>query len=420
MQNIKENLENKFLITMTEKITYLDGLRGIAAVNVMIMHFFMVLIPAMVYGNQTKSHLGNLELFFSGSPLDLIGAGDFSVCIFFVLSGLVLTQKYFKTKEIDVIKSSAFRRYPRLLIPVFATILLSFILSSLGIFHFYTETVKISSINNSANYWINYMTFTPNFVDAVQQALYNTFFVGGFIIYDPVLWTMNFEFFGSILVFSMAFLFGSRNNRWIFYLAAAIFLFRSYLLAFIIGMILSDMYSNNKPLFKISNKHIKWILLLSGLFLGSYPVSELPNDSIYRFLNNDLIQNSYIFYHIIGASLIMLVLLNSKRLQKLFYSSIPAFLGKISYSLYLLHFLVISSFTSAIFLVLYPILPYSAAVLTSIILSSCLIVPLSYLFYKYVDNSGIELSKIIYDKLFKNLKISTRRKNRKKSEINKV
>ena len=84
---------------MTEKISYLDGLRGVAAINVMLMHFFIVLLPAMIYSDRMPSHLGNLEKIFTSTPLGLIGAGNFSVCIFFVLSGYVLTQKYFKTKE---------------------------------------------------------------------------------------------------------------------------------------------------------------------------------------------------------------------------------------------------------------------------------------------------------------------------------
>jgi peptidoglycan/LPS O-acetylase OafA/YrhL len=62
---------------MTEKITYLDGLRGIAAINVIIMHFFIILVPAMIYNDRMPAHLGNLEQIFSSTPLGLIGAGNF-------------------------------------------------------------------------------------------------------------------------------------------------------------------------------------------------------------------------------------------------------------------------------------------------------------------------------------------------------
>ncbi len=377
---------------MTEKITYLDGLRGIAAVNVMIMHFFIVLAPAMIYGNRMPERLGNLEQIFSSTPVGLIGAGNFSVCIFFVLSGYVLTHKYFKTKDKNIIISGAVRRYIRLFVPVFATIMFSFLLSSAGLFHYYLEAVAVSGNNNYASYW----TFTPSIVDAFKSAVWGTFFAGD-DTYNPVLWTMTVEFYGSMLVFAMAFLFGSQRTRWTFYLAAAVLFFNSYYLAFMIGMGFADIFNNKKPTFKTGNKAILSVLLISGLFLGSYPIGTVTSDSLYGFLNNGLFETPKLTYHIIGAGMIMYVLLNSRSLQNIFSSSVPVFFGKISYSLYLVHFLVISTFTCALFLTLHPVLPYGAALLVSCISSLFLIIPLSYLFYKYVDTAGVKLSKNFYN-----------------------
>jgi peptidoglycan/LPS O-acetylase OafA/YrhL len=377
---------------VTEKITYLDGLRGIAAVNVMIMHFFFVLAPAMIYGNRMPERLGNLEQFFSSTPMGLIGAGNFSVCIFFVLSGYVLTHKYFKTKDKNIIISGAVRRYIRLFVPVFATIMLSFLLSSAGLFHYYLEAVTVSGNNNYANYW----TFTPSIVDAFKSAVWGTFFAGD-DTYNPVLWTMTIEFYGSMLVFGMAYMFGSQRTRWTFYLAAAVLLFNSYYLAFMIGMGFADIFNSKKPIFKTGNKAILSIILIFGLFLGSYPVGTVASDSLYGFLNNGLFATPKLTYHITGAGMIMYVLLNNRSLQNIFSSSVPVFLGKISYSLYLVHFLVICTFTCALFLVLYPVLPYGAAVLVSCISSLLLIIPLSYLFYRYVDTMGVKLSKNFYN-----------------------
>jgi len=377
---------------MTGKITYLDGLRGIAAVNVMIMHFFIVLAPAMIYGNRMPLHLGNIELIFSGTPLGLIGAGNFSVCIFFVLSGYVLTQKYFIMQDKKIIVSSAVRRYIRLFIPVFSAIMLAYTIASTGLFQYYLEAVTVSGNNNYANYW----TFTPNLVDAIKEAVWGSFFTGA-DTYNPVLWTMTTEFCGSMLVFAISFLFGSQRTRWTFYLAAAVLLFNTYYLAFIIGMVFADIFNSRKPMLKTSNKIILSIILFSGLFIGSYPIGTVTVDSLYGFLNNDVFRTPKLTYHIIGAGMIMYVLLNSYRLQNFFSSPVPVFLGKISYSLYLIHFLVISTFTSALFLFLHPLLPYGAAVLISCLMSLLLILPLSYLFYKYVDMTGVELSKKFYN-----------------------
>lgn len=379
---------------MTDKINYLDGLRGIAAINVMIMHFFIVLVPAIIYSDRMPSHFGGLEQLFSSTPLGLIGAGNFSVCIFFVLSGYVLTYKYFRTKDKKIIINGAVRRYIRLFVPVFAAIILTFLLASTGVFHYYIETVMISGNNNYANYW----TFTPDIVDAVKQAIWGSFFAGE-DTYNPVLWTMTVEFYGSMLVFAMALLFGVQRTRWTFYLAAAVLFFNSYYFAFVIGMVLADTFNNKTSAFKTDNKIILSILLISGLFLGSYPVGSVTNDSLYGFLNNGLFQTPKLTYHILGAGMIMYVLLNSRWLQNIFSSSVPVFLGKISYSLYLIHFLVISSFTCALFLFLHSVFQYGTAVFISCFLSVLLIIPLSYLFYKYVDMVGVRISKIFYNRV---------------------
>ncbi|WP_440947323.1 acyltransferase family protein [Methanosarcina sp. T3] len=380
---------------MTGKITYLDGLRGIAAVNVMIMHFFVILAPAMVYGSELPSHFGSFDLLFSSTPLGLIGAGNFSVCIFFVLSGYVLTQKYFKTKDNGVIISSAVRRYLRLFVPVFAAVILSYLLASAGLYRYFFETMEVSAGSNYRNYW----AFTPDILDAVKQAGWNSFFLGGDIYYNPVLWTMTIEFYGSMLVFTMALLFGSLRNRWTFYLAAVVLFLNYYYLAFVIGMVLADAFNGKTPIFKTNNKIILSIILISGMFLGSYPISPLTSDSLYAFLNNGFFETPEAAYHILGAGMIMYVLLNSRGLQSVFSFPVPVFLGKISYSLYLVHFLVASSFTCALFLTLYPILSYGTAFFISCFLSLFLIFPLSYLFYKYVDTAGVELSKAFYNRL---------------------
>lgn len=380
---------------MAGKITYLDGLRGVAAVNVMVMHFFVALAPAMVYGSEMPSHFGKFDLLFSSTPLGLIGAGNFSVCIFFVLSGYVLTRKYFETKDNGVIISSAVRRYLRLFVPVFAAVMLSYLLASAGLYRYYLETMVVSAGSNYRGYW----DFTPGLVSAVKEAVWDSFFVGGKTPYDPVLWTMNIEFFGSMLVFAMALLFGSLRSRWTFYLASAVLFLNSYYLAFIIGMTFADTSNSKMPIFNTDNKILLSIILVSGLFLGSYPLSPVTTDSLYAFLNTGFFKTPEVTYHIIGSGMIMYVLLNSRGLQAVFSSPVPVFLGKISYSLYLVHFLVISSLTCALFLALYPVLPYGTAFFISCFLSLFLIVPLSYLFYKYVDMAGIELSKAFYNRL---------------------
>ncbi|HII02388.1 TPA: acyltransferase, partial [Methanosarcinaceae archaeon] len=155
---------------------------------------------------------------------------------------------------------------------------------------------------------------------------------------------------------------------------------------------------------KAGNKAILSAVLITGLFLGSYPMSPVTSDSLYGFLDNGLFRTPLVTYHIVGAGMLMYVLLNIQGLQKIFSSPVPVFLGKISYSLYLVHFPVISSFTCALFLILYPVLPYGEAFLISCLSSLFLIIPLSYLFYKYIDAAGVKLSKSFYNWLLNSRK----------------
>jgi peptidoglycan/LPS O-acetylase OafA/YrhL len=71
--------------------------------------------------------------------------------------------------------------------------------------------------------------------------------------------------------------------------------------------------------------------------------------------------------------------------QKWLSTSIPAYLGKISYSLYLTHIPLLFTFT----ILLYGRIPFPVIIL--LILSSCLGV--SHLFCKYVEEPGIRLGK---------------------------
>lgn len=207
------------------------------------------------------------------------------------------------------------RRYIRLFVPVFAAVMLSYLLASTGSYRYYIETMAVSAGSNYRGYW----TFTPDILDAIKQAVWNSFFLGGTIHYNPVLWTMTIEFYGSMLVFTMALLFGSLRSRWTFYLASAVLFVNSYYLAFVIGMVFADVFNSKIPIFKTGNKIILSIVLISGLFLGSYPISPLTDGSLYGFLDNGFFETPKVTYHIIGAGMVLYVLLNSRDLQSIFF-----------------------------------------------------------------------------------------------------
>ena len=100
--------------TSGKKMIYLDGIRGLAAFIVVISHYIQVFYPAALNGNQQQAHF-KWDIWYGHSPINLFYNGQLAVCLFFVLSGYVLSVKMFE-KELDnetfqkLLHSSALRR----------------------------------------------------------------------------------------------------------------------------------------------------------------------------------------------------------------------------------------------------------------------------------------------------------------------
>lgn len=383
-----------------KKIQYLDGLRGLAAFIVVIHHFILAFYPALFLGSGVQNHLGGkTENFMSGSFFNILYSGNFAVCIFFVMSGFVLSHKFFQQKSRKIITESAFKRYIRLVVPVAFSVFCAFLLMSFSLFY----NQQASSLSGS--YWLgSFWQFAPNFLDASKQTFIGAFFLNSFN-YNVTLWTIAFEFVGSFLVFGFMFVFGKMKHRWLAYLAAIIIFFQGYYLAFILGMLLSDIVAHKKELFGKFDKYkiIRTVLLLSGLFLGSYPTGRGVDGTMYASMEKAYLVNSGVLYHILGAFLIMIVMLDSKRMQKMFSSRYLLFLGEISFAVYLLHFIVLGSLASFIFSKLVLQLPYAIASLITFVIYLIFIIGISYLVYVYIDKKAVHWSKLLYNIISKKI-----------------
>lgn len=369
---------------MAEKIGYLDGLRGLAALCVVFCHYIGTFNPPFI------------PTIVAKTPLCLFYAGDFMVCIFFVLSGYVLTYKYFKTKDREILISSATRRYLRLFIPVIFIVTLAFLMMSLHLFY-NQEVVKITLAYGAEKAW----AFTPDILGMVRQAAWETFF--GFTSqnsYDYVLWTMGIEFLGSMIAFSFVMLFGQLRNRWLIYIIAIMFFLNTYYLAFILGIVLADTYNSGKRLLNVNNKIILTLLLATCLFLGTYTGNQnFVGYDMYNLVGQWLgVQST--FFHVVGAFILVFVLLNSIKLEKILSSDAATLLGRLSFSLYLVHPLVIGSASCILFLFLYKHLSYNSVEIITFLFTVLASLFFANLMYRLVDMPGTHLSKWIYEQYF--------------------
>ncbi len=380
------------------KIRYLDGLRGLAAFVVVIHHFILAFYPALFFGFNTQTHLGNgFELFMSGSVFNVLYNGNFAVCIFFVLSGFVLSHKFFLKRDKEIVTEGAIKRYVRLALPVAISVFLAFFLLKISLFY----NQPLSGVTGSS-WFYDFWTVKPNFTDALNEAFIGAFFLDIFD-YNVVLWTIAYELFGSFLIFAFLALFGKMRNRYLAYIMVGIYFFNTYYVTFLLGMLLSDIMVNRSEITQKlgKNKVLFLVLLCLGLFLGSYPSGRGTEGTIYSFLNVSFFDDPSISWHMWGAFLVIAALMHLEKIQKALSLKYFLFLGNISFSMYLLHFIILGSFSSLIFLQLHSFLSYGTAFLITFFLSVGLIFLVSHVVYVYVDTRAVQLSKLLYERVFR-------------------
>ena len=343
---------------LSSKINYLEGIRGLAAFMVLAHHFMLAFYPAAYDSNPNRMHTASLEHAYYASPLNVLTNGNFCVTIFFVLSGYVLSHKYFKENNFSIVWSAAKRRFFRLFIPVGTVIIIAFLLMHFGMLK-HSEVSKISK----SEWWLGTLWPVPATLGWFMEFFtYRVMFLGDSNC-DTSMWTMSMELFGSFLVFGLLVLVHLAKRKYIFYIAAIIVLYAAqkfYYTAFVLGMMLNDAegFSASKKNALINYVLIPF-LILGGLLLGSFPSLSFAHygfwEFMYDFKNGEKILNSYAYVsiHVIGSIMLVAGVVLSPLLQKILSMRFFIFLGLISFSLYLIHPLVIGAFSCPLFLKLH-------------------------------------------------------------------
>jgi peptidoglycan/LPS O-acetylase OafA/YrhL len=369
------------------KFRYLDGLRGLAALVVVIDHFAISFFQAATDASVHPTH-GILETAVQKTPLHLIVSGNFSVCVFFILSGIVLSSKFFHTGDSKVVTASAIKRYPRLALPVIGCVLLAFTLMSLHAFF----NVPASRITGST-WLVGFWRFHPNLFNAIYQGAVGIF-IKGASTYNTVLWTMKIELIGSFVVFALLLLVGKLRYRYFVYLLLGLLFIQTYYVTFVLGIALCDRYYHRRTAPKASWHWAAWVpLLVASLGLASVPIGTL-NGTWFAFAGNLLPAGASVpdTAHIIGAFGLVMAILYTPTLQNLLIKKPVLYLGKISFSLYLTHLYIIGSFSSYLFAQVEPSTGYGLGFVIMIIPSALLIWLVADLFTRLVDEPAIRLA----------------------------
>ncbi|MFF2481375.1 acyltransferase family protein [Paenibacillus sp. NPDC058071] len=384
--------------TSEKKLFYLDGIRGLAALAVVISHYIQIFYPAALSGRAQQAHF-RWDIWYGHSPLNLFYNGQFAVCLFFVLSGYVLSVKMFE-KELDSenfqkrMQSSAIRRYVRLAVPAATSVFLVYI--AIITHAFYLQDIWDITWTDLKK---DYYALDTNLYTVIKAAVFDPFFSFKSHPYNPVLWTMGYELLGSFLIFGFIALFGRVKRRWIVYVVLSIALIQTYFVAFLWGMLLADLLKQKwvKP------KGIAIAILILGIYLGSAPYTALMG-TIYEPIQIGIAHlnkwtqfclDPRLIARTLGSAMILFALLRLEWMQRLFSWKPFAYLGQISFSIYLIHFTFLTTYSAFVFSKLIPYFSYNEAYGITFIFSMIPLFLLSHYYMKYIDQGAIKLAKHI-------------------------
>lgn len=257
-----------------------------------------------------------------------------------------------QTGRQDTIRKGVLKRYPRLAFPVVIAVLISWCLFHFKLYH-YAAAAKITQSN-----WLQTFASASGppvghpIGKALLQGLFFIFFRGensshwSDDSYDPVIWTMPYEFVASFVVFGLTLvvlLYKSPSKWKSIFPFSIVFILISYaspwyppfLVGFALAFFLKDKLSIG----------LFWraVFVLFGLYL----LGDFAGTGAYAWLHKVPFQ----FVDAIGASFIICACYDIE-LGKV-TSRISGFLGELSFPFYLLHCLVVFSLGCYTFLFLH-------------------------------------------------------------------
>jgi peptidoglycan/LPS O-acetylase OafA/YrhL len=382
---------------LNKKDLSLDGIRGFAALIVFFAHFLAAFKPTAIFGSSQPTAV---ELFYK-TPLGLTTAGNFAVCLFFILSGYVLSIKHFNCQTKDVeIYGDILKRYVRLGIPLVLTCLVSFLIYKQD-FYYNRQVADFLAHDWFRDYFKNLQD--KHFFSFFQDILFQVFVKAQ--DYNPPAWTIMTELMGSYLTFVVVVIARNvkANYRFILYLILFLLFSGNYLQNFILGIAIADSDINLKCCWKKLFSQHKFVFFMVAnigfyfsLLIGSFPYylsKEMLISSGSFYQNLIILDNRDVFgggITLISSALFFLTYKHTVY-KHFFETNIMQILGKYSFMLYLTHFLTLASISSFVYLKIQGMGEWMRLLLTFIVyLLSTVLLTLSM--EKYANLPSIQIS----------------------------
>jgi peptidoglycan/LPS O-acetylase OafA/YrhL len=303
----------------SRRLAQFDGLRGLAALVVVVCHAVAILPGIGDIFTNRRAPLGEIERLFVYTPLHVLWNGTAAVSVFFVLSGFVLVLPFLRSQAYSVWVGYFPRRLLRLYVPVWGAVVLAAVIALAA------PRVSLAGASD----WAMQYAAPPTLGSIGRGAV---LLLGGTEL-NPPLWSLRWE-----IVFSVALpayvVFVRYLQRWwwlkvfvclgivaiggVFYIDALI-----YLPIFALGSLLA-VRREALSVIRLGGRWWALISVVALLLLNSEWVTpqEIPG-----------------FEALVGAgaAIIVWVFLAWPVAAGIGRRTVSQFLGRISFSLYLVH-----------------------------------------------------------------------------------
>lgn len=302
------------------RLCELDGIRGWAALSVLVFHLAWELFGAVLPAFRTPA-------------LRFLLDGNLAVCVFFVLSGDALSLGFTSLGGRGVSASMIAKRYFRLVGPIFFSCAIVWMLMHFGWVHAHAAAPRVQSEE-----WLgSFLRFEESLRSLFGYGMLGVFVkTDGEVSYNPFLWPMGLELIGSLIVFAVGSIWTRlRAPATVLGVSAAwLALLGSNLSLFFLGMLYGVLRARGffVQVQKLRLNRVLIAMMLAGLVLLD-PLADAWSIRSHRLL-------------ILMAALTVFACYGSADIIRFMSNPLSSFLGRVSFPMYVLHFAVLVSLTS--------------------------------------------------------------------------
>jgi peptidoglycan/LPS O-acetylase OafA/YrhL len=391
----------------TTRISYLESIRGLASVQVLLLHYFSAFAPGLVFSSSAGSALAaRIHL----SPLYFLYDGYSAVYIFFVLSGYVLTRSFERYPMRPA--SQILARVVRLGLPATAATLIA----AAMLLIFGQPNVEAGDLSGSA-WFASQRDIDPSIFSVIRDGTVNALLLGyrgmpgvSFLApwQQPIeqsfvtpIWTLSIEFYGSILVLLLCCCVRRAQLWWwLVVLLGSLFTIRSAYICFFIGHLLATFHRAERP--APDGKVLPISLIAFGVFTCVLAevwqpqwLSSFCSDPTYLLFPGQpapMQQKTY------GAILVLIGIIDLQAARQILSRPWLVARSRLSFPLYLMHWPILFGPVAALFVLLNAVLGIELARASTIVAG----IGLAFIgsaFFSTIDRHAVELSRRLRKRL---------------------